>query len=181
MDLLLCIAPDQHMIAETRKPHQSYTDELRRSTSSNRQLPCPRVCRGSPRRHLHGRPVDVVDGVKVGPASRLVVAFNESTDSYVILLCNDSWESFATLAYPTLDQAIEKAERCYEGISNYWVRTSYSPAEDRRNLEEYFDGQKCSFCGALPHETQTIFGGDSAWICDTCVSGFQTELNERGA
>ena len=125
-----------------------------------------------------GKQCVLVDGVEVGPAARLVIAFNERTRDYLLLLCSDSWKSFAAIGLPTFEEALEKAERCYAGISNHWVRTRFSQEEDRRHLEEYFDGEKCSFCGALPNETASMFQGDSGWICDRCVVEFHGLLNE---
>jgi ClpX C4-type zinc finger protein len=119
-----------------------------------------------------------VDGIEVGAASRLVIAFHERTNNYLLLLCNDSWESFAAIGLPTFEEALGKAELYYAGISNHWVRTNFSREDDRRHLEEYFDGGKCSFCGVLPNEAASMFQGHSAWICDGCVVESNGLLNE---
>jgi hypothetical protein len=127
-----------------------------------------------------GRQCVFVDGVQVGPAARLALAFNERTNDYLLLLCNDSWKSLAVIRFPSSEEAIEKAESYYAGIGSHWVRTRFSPEEDRRHLEEYFDGEKCSFCDALPNKIESMFQGDSAWICNRCVVELNGLLDESG-
>jgi len=127
-----------------------------------------------------GRQCVLVDGVNVGPASRIAVAFHESTNDYLRLLCDDSWESFAAVCSPTFEKALETAERWYSGIGEHWVRTGFSPAEDRQHLEEYFDGGKCSFCSALPNTSKSMFQGHNAWICNKCVVELKGLLDESG-
>ena len=125
-----------------------------------------------------GKQCIFVDGIKVGPAS-LAVTFNDSCNDYLLLLCDELWQSFAVAGFPTVEEAIEPAERWYAGISRHWVQTNFSPEEDRRHLLEYFDGEMCSFCAALPNQVESMFEGNEAWICDKCVSEFSTWLGEK--
>ena len=120
-----------------------------------------------------------VGGVKVGPASRLVVAFNGRSNDYLLLLCDEDWESFAAAGAPTIEDAIDQAERWYAGISNHWVRTAYTSQEDRLNLEEYYGDCKCSFCGALPSESREMVRGENAWICNGCIASFHEDLDDE--
>jgi hypothetical protein len=126
-----------------------------------------------------GKQCIFVDGVKVGAASRVAVAFNERCNDYLLLLCDELWQSFAVAGFPTVDEAIETAERWYAGISSHWVRTDFSPEQDRRHLEEYFDGEMCSFCAALPNQVKSMFEGNGAWICDKCVIEFSGSLGDK--
>lgn len=126
-----------------------------------------------------GKQCIFVGGVKVGPASRLAVAFNDSCNDYLLLLCDELWQSFAVAGFATVEEAIETAERWYAGISRHLVRTNFSPEEDRRHLLEYFDGEICSFCAALPNQVQSMFEGEEARICDKCVNEFSAWLREK--
>src|SRR5262249_38614117 len=82
-----------------------------------------------------GKQCVIVGGVEAGPGSRVVVAFNQRSGAYLLLLCNDSWESFAAAAFTTIEEALREAELWYDGISKYWVLTNYSVEEDRQHLE----------------------------------------------
>jgi len=126
-----------------------------------------------------GKQCVIVGGVEAGPGSRVVVAFNQRSGAYLLLLCNDSWESFAAAAFTTIEEALREAELWYDGISKYWVLTNYSVEEDRQHLEAYFDGEVCSFCGALPNQVNSMFEGNGAWICDKCVVEFAGSFSEN--
>jgi len=116
-----------------------------------------------------GRQCVIVDGVKVGPASRVVIASNQTCNDYLLLLCNDKWESFAVVGFPTMDEALATAERWYDGISRHWILTNYSSDEDRRHLAEYYGGAVCSSCGALPNQVESMIEGNGVYICDKCA------------
>lgn len=121
----------------------------------------------------------IVDGAKVGPASRVAVAFSQRSNDYLLLLCDELWQSFAMAGFATIEEAIETAERWYAGISTHWVRTNFSPQEDRRHMEDYFDGETCSFCDALPNQAQSMWEGRNAWICDKCVIKFSGWMRKK--
>jgi hypothetical protein len=117
-----------------------------------------------------------------GPAAKLAICENGPND-FLLLLCDEEWNSYACAAATTAEELLSSAERWYEGVGKRWAYTNFTPEEDRKNAQEYFAGEECSFCGKLPNEVEHIFVSEKAVICSSCVANMHAALHsiETGA
>ena len=74
--------------------------------------------------------------------------------------CDEHWNVLGVSGGETdLEAAKADGEVTYRGIAAKWIDTGVSTEDARRWLEQQYPEDLCSFCGRLPSEFETAFGG----------------------
>ncbi len=117
---------------------------------------------------------------RVGEMPLLVISRNYVKPQDILLFfCNSEWEPQGTIAFDSVDEAKQKAERGYEGISHKWIDSAYSENQINEYLREEYEVDpntelwktECFFCG-LDNDTETgkiMLLGKNGYLCGDCV------------
>ena len=122
-----------------------------------------------------------VDGKLLGRVPCLALCQNVAPDEDEIMLfhCDEQWNAVGVSGGETdLPAAKANAEITYRGIAAKWVDVSVSSEEARCWLEQQYPEDLCSFCGRLPSEFETAFGGHKSRICGDCVRKYFAMLQK---
>jgi hypothetical protein len=113
-----------------------------------------------------------VGGQWLGEVSNLAVCRNLDETEFMVFHCNHEWEVLGVAAgYSSMDEAKERTERSYHGITAKWVASGYSRDDAVKYVEAKFKDQSCSFCGRTPLQFKAIVG-DAVRICNHCIDSF---------
>lgn len=122
-----------------------------------------------------------VDGERLGHVEILVIAQYGKDDEVLILHCDQSWHSVAASAHGSIQEAKDRAEAWYEGISARWEETGYSVQDTESYLDELFSGNVCTFCAKRPDQAEYIYGSGKGYICGECLEIFHKQLVKQKA
>lgn len=119
-----------------------------------------------------------VGGEWLGEVPNLAICQNFNETEFMVFHCNSEWEVLGVAAgYGSTQEAKERTERSYHGITSKWVASGYSREEAVKYVENQFKDQSCSFCGRTPLQFQAV-AGDSVRICNHCVDSFYEAMHE---
>ena len=120
-----------------------------------------------------------VGGEWLGRVAQLAICQNLDEVEVMVFHCDRDWNVLGVAAgYNSIDEAKAKTERSYRGLSPKWVSTGYSRDDVTGYLAEHFKDMKCSFCGRLPMQYQSIVG-TTVRICNHCVDEFHDALHRE--
>lgn len=116
----------------------------------------------------------------LGAVPALAICQDPDGPGVLLFFCNEGWGAVCAADHPDLAAAKADAESMYAGITALWQSKTapQSEAEKAAKLEAYWDGVKCSFCGARPDQVTKIVQGEDAYICDKCVKEFVEQVKE---
>ena len=123
-----------------------------------------------------GRSTLYVDGKMLGAVPRLAVCQDHDANDVLLLFCDEKWNSLGATGCPSLEEAQQRAEAEYRGVSAKWVDVNVSEEEVERYLEGHWNGQLCSFCGKRPDQVEKMLQSPGARICNECVEAFYYDL-----
>ncbi|MDH5641903.1 MAG: hypothetical protein OEY28_11470 [Nitrospira sp.] len=119
-----------------------------------------------------------VGGEWLSEVSNLAICQNFGETEFMVFYCNSEWETFGVAAgYGTVQEAKERIERSYHGITSKWVASGYSRDEAVKYVERQLKDQSCSFCGRTPLQFQAVAGG-VVRICNICVDSFYQTMHD---
>jgi len=132
-----------------------------------------------------GRQTLFYDGRQVGPVPCLSLCQNTWENHTDILLfhCNAEWEVLGASSAPSLEEAQDSAENAYRGVSTKWIMLNTSEEDAREWIRHDSADMCCSFCDRIPPEIKQLVRGESAGICNYCLSRLhdQMENEERNS
>ena len=113
-----------------------------------------------------------VGGEWLGRVPNLAICQNLDETDYMVFHCSREWVVLGVAAgYKTMEEAKQKTERSYHGITPKWTATGYSRDDAVKYVEAQFKDQICSFCGRNPSQFEAV-AGNSVRICNRCVDSF---------
>ena len=120
----------------------------------------------------------LVGGKRLGKVPKLAICKNMAggRKDFLILFCNDKWQSRGVVSTATLKEAKQAAESYYAGISKRFVKMDVSERAARRWLEEKYPDLMCSFCGRLYFEFESAVSSKKATVCGDCIRAFAQQL-----
>lgn len=121
-------------------------------------------------------------GKEVGPVPCLALCKNTWGNHTDILLfhCNAEWEVLGASGAPSLEKAQASAENAYRGISAKWVMLNTSEEDAREWIRHNCADMLCSFCDRIPPEIKQLVHGESAAICNYCLSQLHNQMEDNG-
>lgn len=127
-----------------------------------------------------GRAILHVDGELLGAVSQLAICQNFSAKTVLLLYCDDEWNSLGVTECGSINEAKERSEVEYRGVSTKWLDMNISEEEAVRYVQERWGAQHCSFCGKQPEQIEQMFQSDCARICNECVEAFHQSQRSAG-
>ena len=119
-----------------------------------------------------------VGGEWLGEVSNLAICQNFDETEFMVFHCNAEWEVLGVAAgYGSIQEAKERAERSYHGITSKWIASGYSRDEAVKYVEDQLKDKSCSFCGRTPLQFQAV-AGDAVRICNICVDRLYEAMHE---
>ncbi|WP_125931870.1 hypothetical protein [Thiosocius teredinicola] len=129
-----------------------------------------------------GRQCLIVDGERLGQVPILVIAQADNSD-ILILHCDEEWRVLGIVGCASVDEAKQKAESYYEGISGLWQETGYTEEQTEAYLDEVFSEDACTFCGIRPDQVWYFYAFGRGSICEKCIVQFhelmQSEIEKE--
>jgi hypothetical protein len=120
-----------------------------------------------------------VGGEWLGEVAQLAICRNLDETELMVFHCDRDWNVLGVAAgFDSIDEAKAKTERSYRGLRQKWVSTGYSRDDAASYLADHFKDVKCSFCGRLPMQYQSIVG-TKVRICNHCVEEFHDALHRE--
>ncbi len=116
-----------------------------------------------------------VDGKLLGPVPRLAAVQIDGERGVVLLFCDERWKSLGAVDCESLEAALERAEREYQGLRAKWIMVSDGEVTQHVGQQ----GAECSFCGKTPHAVEQMFTSRDAAICDGCIRAFYADLEPQ--
>ncbi|QMU60622.1 MAG: hypothetical protein GKR92_02485 [Gammaproteobacteria bacterium] len=106
----------------------------------------------------------------------------------LLFFCNSEWEPQGTIAFDSVDEAKQKAERGYEGISHNWIDSPHSDNQVNDFLREEYEVDpntewwktECFFCG-IDNDSETgtvMLLGKNGYLCGDCVKSCYEVVSE---
>jgi hypothetical protein len=112
-------------------------------------------------------------------------------NSILLLFCDKSWDVKGVIEFSNIDEAKEKAEKGYKGISGKWKNIDISKEELDRYLRDEIEVDPntdwwktiCSFCGKEDFEETTLLGSanENVFICENCIRSLYEFINDENA
>lgn len=119
-----------------------------------------------------------VGGEWLGEVPNLAICQDFEKTEFLIFHCNPEWEILGVAAgYRSVQEAKDKIERSYHGITSKWVASEYSRDEAIKYVENQLKAKSCSFCGRTPLQFQAV-AGDAVRICNLCVDSFYEAMHD---
>lgn len=119
-----------------------------------------------------------VGGEWLGEVPHLAICQNFDESEFLVFHCSSEWQVLGVAAgYRSIQEAKERTERSYHGITSKWVAAGYSRDEAVKYVEDQLKSMSCSFCGRTPLQFQTL-AGDAVRICNICVNQFYEAMHE---
>lgn len=119
-----------------------------------------------------------VGDVRVGRVPKLAIAEGLNDTGFLILFCDEQWQSIAIVDAKSLDDAKLRLSAFYPDIEGAWQTAPYGPADVERFIEATYGDLRCSFCDRWPFQVAALFEARSARICDACVKEYRDQLDE---
>jgi len=122
-----------------------------------------------------------VNGEWLGRVPCLTICQDFESSEYLVQHCDESWELLGIAGgYRTVEEAKQRTELSYNGISSKWVDATTSKDDALAQHRTELKAASCSFCGRTPLEVSSMIG-DNVRICNHCVESFHDELHsDRG-
>jgi hypothetical protein len=120
-----------------------------------------------------------VNGKELGPVPCLAICQGSNGDGILLLHCSRDWTVLGVAEYPSVDEAKNRAERIYPGLSTHWIGLHVTKEEAAHYLDKAFGDQRCSFCGKKPEQIERLIAKNDARICDSCITEFHQMLHEN--
>ena len=118
-----------------------------------------------------------VGGEWLGEVPQLAICRNLDETELMVFHCGSDWKVLGVAAgFDSIDEAKAKTERSFRGLTPKWAPTGYSRDDAASYLAGHFKDMKCSFCGRLPMQFQSIVG-TKVRICNHCVKEFYDALH----
>jgi NADH pyrophosphatase NudC (nudix superfamily) len=119
-----------------------------------------------------------VGGEWLGEVSNLAICQNFDETEFIVFHCNSEWEVLGVAAgYGSIQEAKERTERSYRGITSKWMASGYSREEAIKHVETQLKDQSCSFCGRTALQFEAV-AGDVVRICNHCVDDFYEIMHD---
>lgn len=118
-----------------------------------------------------------VDGKWLGRVACLALCTPFDETEFMVQYCDSRWNPLGIAAgYQTAQDAKERVERSYHGITAKWRRQEVSKKKARARYQAELKAESCSFCGRTPLEFTSV-AGDKVRICNHCVDGFHEAMH----
>jgi hypothetical protein len=122
--------------------------------------------------------------VRIGEMPNLAITRTYYDNSFLLMLCDEEWDTKGLIQFTTIEEAQLKAERGYKGINEKWQESPYSQDEIDEYLRDVYEVDPksewwtmfCSFCGKKDSELEMLLQGKHATICKHCVKNFYEEI-----
>lgn len=106
---------------------------------------------------------------------------------YLLMFCDFNWSVKSAIAFTTIEEAKNRAERGYKGITDKWKPSQYSDEEIQDFLRNEYEVDPlsewwmtiCSFCGKKDTEFSKMISAQNVQICEHCIRDFYTMINDR--
>jgi hypothetical protein len=118
-----------------------------------------------------------VNGELLGRVPRLAIYESLDADEWSLFFCDEDWCPLGVSVLASLEEARERAESEYHGITDKWIDAGVPAADAARYLSEQDREESCSFCGRPPVEVRQMFSSSTARICEQCVREFFAECS----
>ena len=94
-----------------------------------------------------------------------------------LMYCNRDWHSIAYAPYPTVEEAMHRAERMYPGVEKLWIKAKAT----RKRINEYIANNSCSFCGNVKPALikHIIKNHEGVAICNFCIDVLYHGIHAR--
>lgn len=103
----------------------------------------------------------------------------DGRSSLLLFHCDEDWRVQGMSGGATVEAVKKRAERNYPGVASRWVDVDVSLEEALECYDEKSGGEKCSFCGKRPYETEGLVSSSEAMICKACVEDFYQGFKEK--
>jgi hypothetical protein len=78
----------------------------------------------------------IVDGKVIDPVPRLAISRNLYGDDILVCRCDDDWNVLGVAAYASVEEAQERTEKVYAGITAKWQAYRELTQEELAEIEE---------------------------------------------
>ena len=120
-----------------------------------------------------------VDGQWLGRVPHLAICEDFESAEVLVHHCDELWEPLGISGgYKTVDEAQQRTELSYPGLSSKWVRASTAKVDAHALYVAELKNFSCSFCGRTPLQVSAMLGSEPR-ICNHCVESFYGTLHER--
>jgi len=126
-----------------------------------------------------------VDGVLVEWVPGLAIALSLDAqgrpvaDEFLLLHCDNDWNSVGVIVVTSVDEAKRVAEHRYPGSGGLWLDAGYDTSHVAQHFEDAYGSLRCSFCRRSPYEFRRSVQGRGAVICDDCLGRLAAELAQE--
>lgn len=118
-----------------------------------------------------------VDGKWLGRVPCLALCTPFDKTEFMVQHCDSGWYPLGIAAgYKTVQEAKERIERSYHGITEKWQRQEVPKMRARAVYQAELKAESCSFCGRTPLEF-TAVAGAKVRICNHCVDSFHEAMH----
>lgn len=118
-----------------------------------------------------------VGGEWLGEVPNLALCQNLDGTEFMVLHCNPDWAVVGVAAgYGSIQEAKDRTERSYHGITQKWIASRYSREEAAKYVERQLRDRSCSFCGRTPLQFEAVVG-EVVRICNHCVDSFYEAMH----
>jgi hypothetical protein len=122
-----------------------------------------------------------VDGEPLEGVSAIIIAFEPTTTTNEVHHCDSSWRILAVNSGgPSLASTLELVASWYEGMDHGWVETAFDLKKAEQTVRNSWSEKRCSFCGRIPTDFESLIEAREARICDLCVREFSAQLRGDG-
>jgi len=170
--------PQEALVSDAGVSHQKMTEKPPLAIACARPIAWARTnspVRFTGRLHLY------VDGERLGQVPILVIAKYRKDDEIMLFHCDEEWNTEGAAGYDSVEEAKQKAERAYEGISAHWKETGYTEEQTESYLDEVFSDDVCTFCAKRPDQADYFYGSGRGRICEECIMQFYDLLQAQKA
>jgi hypothetical protein len=123
-----------------------------------------------------------VDGQWLGAVPSLAVCQEFDTREYAVQHCTEDWKPIGIAAgYASREEAIQRIERSYHGISTRWTDASITFEEAKSLHDAELRAESCSFCGKTPLDVSKMLTAMTAGevrICNYCIDQFHASIHQ---
>jgi hypothetical protein len=118
------------------------------------------------------------------PLIAICKPYNEVCEVF-IYFCNENWETLGCIGCASVEEAKQKVEVGYNGISKQWQEANFSQSQVNEYLSETYGVDpaskwwetRCSFCNKESAEVENMFSSENAIICNECIIYLHSKLN----
>ena len=126
-----------------------------------------------------GKSAVYVDRRVIGRVPRVAICQDLNSRELLLFHCDAKWTTLCVSGrFGSLGEAKQLVERTYPGIGRKWVDTNVSLEDAEAVLSDAWSEMRCSFCGRLPQQVDSLVEGREGRICDLCIVEFSGWLLE---